>query len=177
MVGTVMRASPGGWGLDPFAASGLRSAHPRPMWSTCEVDMRGLSCCRTPVSLDVGHPFHSMSDSRFKEPLHSNASRSPYPLAAPTRLSPGGPDVSDRSGDRSPASFIRPGPDSGPPGVARRLAPPAQAELDRDQAFARGSMPKWRWNVTALQHSAWTLGQLVPYLRMNNRVPPQFTPF
>ncbi len=50
-------------------------------------------------------------------------------------------------------------------------------QLAAEQAFAGGSMPKWRWNVTALQHSAWTLGQLVPYLRMNGRIPPQFTPF
>ena len=50
-------------------------------------------------------------------------------------------------------------------------------QMAAEQAFAGGSMTKWRWNVTALQHSAWTLGQLVPYLRMNNRTPPQFTPF
>jgi hypothetical protein len=50
-------------------------------------------------------------------------------------------------------------------------------ELAQDRHFAGGTMPRWRWNLTALQHSAWTLGQLVPYLRMNNRVPPQFTPF
>lgn len=50
-------------------------------------------------------------------------------------------------------------------------------QLADEQTFAGGSMPKWRWNVMALQHSAWTLGQLVPYLRMNGRTPPQFTPF
>ncbi len=50
-------------------------------------------------------------------------------------------------------------------------------QLAAEQRFAGGSMSKWRWNVTALQHSAWTLGQLVPYLRMNGRTPPQFTPF
>jgi len=47
----------------------------------------------------------------------------------------------------------------------------------RDVSLAGGSMPGWRWNFTALQHSAWTLGQVVPYLRMNNRIPPPFTPF
>ena len=50
-------------------------------------------------------------------------------------------------------------------------------QLILDRAFAGGTMPRWRWNLTALQHSAWTLGQLVPYLRMNNRIPPPFTPF
>lgn len=50
-------------------------------------------------------------------------------------------------------------------------------ELVREQPMFGGSMPRWRWNLTALQHSAWTLGQTVPYLRMNQRVPPPFTPF
>ena len=50
-------------------------------------------------------------------------------------------------------------------------------ELARDHAAFGGSMPRWRWNLTALQHSAWTLGQTVAYLRMNGRTPPQFTPF
>jgi len=50
-------------------------------------------------------------------------------------------------------------------------------QLVVEQHFAGGTMPRWRWNLTALQHSAWTLGQTVPYLRMNQRVPPPFTPF
>lgn len=50
-------------------------------------------------------------------------------------------------------------------------------ELSREYAAFGGSMPRWRWNMTALQHSAWTLGQTVAYLRMNHRTPPQFTPF
>ncbi len=61
--------------------------------------------------------------------------------------------------------------------VVASLAPITDDQLSADQAFAGGTMPKWRWNLTALQHSAWTLGQLVPYLRMNNRIPPPFTPF
>ncbi len=61
--------------------------------------------------------------------------------------------------------------------VITSLAGLTDDQLIVDQAFAGGTMPKWRWNLTALQHSAWTLGQLVPYLRMNNRIPPPFTPF
>jgi hypothetical protein len=61
--------------------------------------------------------------------------------------------------------------------VLSSLAAVTAADFEQDQAFAGGSMPRWRWNMTALQHSAWTLGQLVPYLRMNGRIPPQFTPF
>ncbi|MEO7962360.1 MAG: DinB family protein [Gemmatimonadaceae bacterium] len=50
-------------------------------------------------------------------------------------------------------------------------------DLLPERTFAGGAMPRWRWNMTALQHSGWTLGQLVPYLRLNGRTPPQFTPF
>jgi hypothetical protein len=61
--------------------------------------------------------------------------------------------------------------------VMTSLAGVTDEQLAGEQAFAGGTMSKFRWNLTALQHSAWTLGQLVPYLRMNNRVPPPFTPF
>ncbi len=57
------------------------------------------------------------------------------------------------------------------------LAPLSDADLDPSEAAFGGTMPRWRWNLTALQHSAWTLGQIVPYLRLNGRTPPQFTPF
>lgn len=61
--------------------------------------------------------------------------------------------------------------------VVRALGTVSDAQLAEEQRFAGGAMTRWRWNVTALQHSAWTLGQLVPYLRLNGRTPPQFTPF
>ncbi|MEZ4457992.1 MAG: DinB family protein [Gemmatimonadales bacterium] len=61
--------------------------------------------------------------------------------------------------------------------VRATLSAVTDDEFGMDRQFAGGSMSRWRWNVTALQHSAWTLGQLVPYLRMNGRTPPQFTPF
>lgn len=61
--------------------------------------------------------------------------------------------------------------------VTSSLAGVTDAQLAIEQTFAGGTMSRGRWNLTALQHSAWTLGQLVPYLRMNGRVPPPFTPF
>lgn len=61
--------------------------------------------------------------------------------------------------------------------VIASLRATSDAQFAEEQRFAGGSMSRWRWNVTALQHSAWTLGQLVPYLRLNGRTPPQFTPF
>ena len=61
--------------------------------------------------------------------------------------------------------------------ILATLAETTDEELTPEQPLAGGSMPRWRWNMTALQHSAWTLGQLVPYLRLNGRTPPMFTPF
>lgn len=61
--------------------------------------------------------------------------------------------------------------------VIASLSAMSDAQFAEEQRFAGGAMSRWRWNMTALQHSAWTLGQLVPYLRLNGRTPPQFTPF
>lgn len=61
--------------------------------------------------------------------------------------------------------------------VVASLGTVSDTQFAEEQRFAGGAMSRWRWNVTALQHSAWTLGQLVPYLRLNGRTPPQFTPF
>lgn len=57
------------------------------------------------------------------------------------------------------------------------LASLGDAELLEERQIFGGAMSRFRWNLTALQHSAWTLGQTVPYLRMNGVAPPQFTPF
>ncbi len=46
-----------------------------------------------------------------------------------------------------------------------------------DATMFGGVKPAWLWIVTAHSHGAWTLGQTVPYLRMNNVKPPEFTPF
>ncbi|MGE0554021.1 MAG: DinB family protein [Gemmatimonadales bacterium] len=61
--------------------------------------------------------------------------------------------------------------------VLEALASLGDAELLEERRVFGGSMTRFRWNLTALQHSAWTLGQTVPYLRMNGIAPPQFTPF
>ena len=61
--------------------------------------------------------------------------------------------------------------------VLGALAGLTDAELSKERAAFGGSMTRFRWNLTALQHSAWTLGQTVPYLRMNGLTPPQFAPF
>lgn len=35
----------------------------------------------------------------------------------------------------------------------------------------------WKWVVGVQEHAAWTLGQTVPYLRMNGVTPPSYLPF
>lgn len=35
----------------------------------------------------------------------------------------------------------------------------------------------WKWVLGAHEHAAWTLGQTVPYLRMNGVTPPSYLPF
>lgn len=46
-----------------------------------------------------------------------------------------------------------------------------------DATVFGGAKPAWLWVVTAHSHGAWTLGQTVPYLRMNKVTPPAFAPF
>lgn len=40
--------------------------------------------------------------------------------------------------------------------------------------FEMPSAPAWQWMEMAREHGAWTLGQLVPYLRMNGVTPPSY---
>jgi hypothetical protein len=38
-------------------------------------------------------------------------------------------------------------------------------------------LPRYRALMELLDHFPWTLGQVVPYLRMNGVTPPAYTPF
>ena len=38
-------------------------------------------------------------------------------------------------------------------------------------------VPRWRALMELLDHFPWTLGQTVPYLRLNGVTPPEYTPF
>lgn len=38
-------------------------------------------------------------------------------------------------------------------------------------------LPRWRGLMELLDHFPWTLGQTVPYLRLNGVTPPEYTPF
>jgi hypothetical protein len=60
---------------------------------------------------------------------------------------------------------------------ARMVRETPEAQLAGSGTFANMTKTNWRWVSTALEHTTWTLGQTVPYLRANNVTPPQYLPF
>jgi len=56
-------------------------------------------------------------------------------------------------------------------------APDARLTSDTALFGMRKSMPRWRWAEGAREHDAFTLGQMVPYLRLNGVTPPEFREF
>jgi hypothetical protein len=60
---------------------------------------------------------------------------------------------------------------------ARLVREAPESQLTASGTFANMTKPNWRWVGTALEHSTWTLGQTVPYLRANSVTPPQYLPF
>ena len=60
---------------------------------------------------------------------------------------------------------------------ARLVREAPDAQLAASGTFANITRTNWRWVSTALDHTTWTLGQTVPYLRANRVTPPQYLPF
>jgi hypothetical protein len=60
---------------------------------------------------------------------------------------------------------------------ARLVREVPESQLAATGNFANMTKPNWRWVGTALEHTTWTLGQTVPYLRANGVTPPQYLPF
>jgi hypothetical protein len=60
---------------------------------------------------------------------------------------------------------------------ARLVREAPDAQLAATGTFAGMTKTNWRWVSTALEHTTWTLGQTVPYLRANGVTPPQYLPF
>ena len=60
---------------------------------------------------------------------------------------------------------------------ARLVRNATDAELTRSSTFANMTRPGWQWITGAIDHSSFTIGQTVPYLRLNNVTPPTFLPF
>jgi hypothetical protein len=61
--------------------------------------------------------------------------------------------------------------------VITTLKAAPEGKLLADATVFGAAKPAWLWVATAHSHGAWTLGQTVPYLRMNKVTPPAFTPF
>ena len=57
--------------------------------------------------------------------------------------------------------------------TALREATPAQL-LKESKLFGFPLAPAWRWLELSHEHSAWTLGQTIPYLRLNRVNPPAY---
>ena len=57
--------------------------------------------------------------------------------------------------------------------TALREATPAQL-LKESKLFGFPLAPAWRWLELSHEHSVWTLGQTIPYLRLNRVKPPAY---
>jgi uncharacterized damage-inducible protein DinB len=53
----------------------------------------------------------------------------------------------------------------------------AAAMVEEVDIFNMGKRPRWKWILGVQEHTAWTLGQTVPYLRLNGVTPPSYLPF
>jgi uncharacterized damage-inducible protein DinB len=51
------------------------------------------------------------------------------------------------------------------------------AQLMQDVTMMNMKMPRYRFLMEMLDHFPWTLGQTVPYLRLNGVTPPEYSPF
>ena len=49
------------------------------------------------------------------------------------------------------------------------------AQLEKTTAmYNQPAQSAWRWLMLSHEHSAWTLGQVIPYLRLNKVTPPAY---
>lgn len=53
----------------------------------------------------------------------------------------------------------------------------SDAALNTETALFGMTRTGWKWVLGTHEHTAWTLGQVVPYLRMNGVTPPSYLPF
>lgn len=60
---------------------------------------------------------------------------------------------------------------------ARMVRDASDADLTRQSTFAGMTRSGWQWITGMIDHSSFTIGQTVPYLRMNGVKPPTFLPF
>lgn len=60
---------------------------------------------------------------------------------------------------------------------ARLVREATDADLMRASTFANLTRPGWQWITGGIEHASFTVGQTVPYLRLNKVTPPTFLPF
>lgn len=53
----------------------------------------------------------------------------------------------------------------------------SEAQMKEEVSMFGNKVPRWRALMEVLDHFPWTLGQVVPYLRLNGVTPPEYTPF
>ncbi len=58
--------------------------------------------------------------------------------------------------------------------AALKEATPAQMER-KSSMYKLPPEPAWRWMQLAHEHSVWTFGQIIPYLRLNGVKPPAYS--
>lgn len=59
-------------------------------------------------------------------------------------------------------------------GMVQKLSP---ADYEASVKMFDLKRPRWQWFLGLADHATWTLGQTVPYLRLNGVTPPQYLPF
>lgn len=52
-----------------------------------------------------------------------------------------------------------------------------EADLTSDKELFGMTRTGWQWVIGVQEHTAWTLGATVPYLRLNGVTPPSYLPF
>jgi hypothetical protein len=52
-----------------------------------------------------------------------------------------------------------------------------EADMRGEKALFGMTRVVWQWVIGVQEHTAWTLGATVPYLRLNGITPPNYLPF
>jgi hypothetical protein len=94
-------------------------------------------------------------------------------LAAPPAL-PALPTKEQYLGDRAAMRSFVEGSFDGAIALVRAMT---AADLTNDKALFGLTRTGWQWVIGVQEHSAWTLGATVPYLRLNGVTPPSYLPF
>lgn len=113
----------------------------------------------------------------FAEQIEHAAGASPYIVGEALGVKPPADLMGDKKGYLANKAALRTQTEKFYDWVIATLKTTPESKLLTDATVFGAAKPAWLWVVTAHSHGAWTLGQIVPYLRMNKVTPPAFTPF